>query len=267
MFRLFQERPGFTAVTSSFQRRIGGHEWLLCPGSKGRPSSHVAHKLPRDSGRVSSSDTLRSRPNGTSCACPHRQHIGGLLHQSAGGSVFMPLVQAGTPDPSVGSGEAPLTKSSVYSWVSQSGGRHPVEAGAETWRVHPEVVELLWKEFGQAEVDLFELQETTNCPLWFSLTHPAPLSLDAMVQTWPRLHLYAFPQIVLLPGVLERVSRDGARLLLVAPFWPAQVWFSDLVSLLNGSPLEIPIGGTSSLRWGAPFFIPARSCGSCGHGP
>ncbi|KAI2653704.1 Transposon Ty3-G Gag-Pol polyprotein [Labeo rohita] len=71
--------------------------------------------------------------------------------------------------------------------------------------------------------------------------HPAPLGLDAMVQTWPRLRLYAFPPIALLPGVLERVRRDGVSLLLVAPYWPGRVWFSDLISLLDGSPWEIPV--------------------------
>ncbi len=60
------------------------------------------------------------------------------------------------------------------------------------WRRHSEVVELIWREFSQAQVDLFASRETSHCPLWFSLTHPAPLGLDAMVQTWPRLHLYAF---------------------------------------------------------------------------
>ncbi|KAL0197502.1 hypothetical protein M9458_006042, partial [Cirrhinus mrigala] len=52
--------------------------------------------------------------------------------------------------------------------------------------------------------------------------HPAPQGLDAMVQTWPRLRLYAFSPIVLLPGVLERVCRDGVSLLLVAPYWPGR---------------------------------------------
>ncbi len=47
-------------------------------------------------------------------------------------------------------------------------------------------------DFGQAQVDLFVSRETSHCPLWFSLTHSAPLGLDAMVQTWPRLRLYAF---------------------------------------------------------------------------
>ncbi len=108
------------------------------------------------------------------------------------------------------------------------------------WRLHPEVVKQIWRVFGQAQVDLFATCQTSHCPLWYSLTHPAPLGLDAMVQTWPRLRLYAFPLIVLLPGVLEIVRRDGVWLLIVAPFWPGRVWFSDLVSLLDGSPWEIP---------------------------
>ncbi len=53
--------------------------------------------------------------------------------------------------------------------------------------VPPEVVELIWRQFGQAQVDLFGSRETSHCPLWFSLTHPAPLGPDTMVETWPRL--------------------------------------------------------------------------------
>ncbi len=45
----------------------------------------------------------------------------------------------------------------------------------------------------------------------------------------------------LLPGVLARVRWDEDSLLLVAPFWPGRVWFSDLISLLDGSPWVIPV--------------------------
>ncbi len=45
----------------------------------------------------------------------------------------------------------------------------------------------------------------------------------------------------LLPGVLARVRRDEVSLLLVAPFWPGRVWFSDLIALLDGSPWKIPV--------------------------
>ncbi len=42
-------------------------------------------------------------------------------------------------------------------------------------------------------VDFFVSRETSQCPFWFSRTHPAPLGLVAMVQTWPSLCMYAFP--------------------------------------------------------------------------
>lgn len=48
------------------------------------------------------------------------------------------------------------------------------------WRLHPEVVEAMCERFCPVEVDLFASRETTHCPLWFSLRHPAPLGLDAM---------------------------------------------------------------------------------------
>ncbi len=133
------------------------------------------------------------------------------------------------------------------------------------WMLHTEVVKQIWRVFGQAQVDLFATQEAAQCPLWYSLLHPAPVGLDAMVQTWPRLRLYAFPPIALLPGVLERVRRDGVRLLLVAPFWPGRVWFSDLISLLDGSPWEIPV--RRDLLSQAGVFTPARRCGSLGVAP
>ncbi|CAM4654716.1 unnamed protein product [Leuciscus chuanchicus] len=124
------------------------------------------------------------------------------------------------------------------------------------WRLHPEAVELIWREFGQAQVDLFASRETSHGPLWFSLTHPAPLGLDAMVQTWPRLCLYAFPPVALLPGVLERVRRDRVCLLPIAPRWPGRVWFPDLVSLLDGHPLELPVRRDLLSQAGGSIFHP-----------
>ncbi len=134
------------------------------------------------------------------------------------------------------------------------------------WRLHPEVVELMCKEFGQAQVDLFASRETSHCPLWFSLTYPAPLGLDAMTQMWPRLHLYAFPPIALLPGVLERVRRDRVPLLLIAPRWPGRVWFPNLSPFSTGLLWSSPSGGTFCPKRGARYFTPIQNYGNCGLG-
>ncbi len=81
-------------------------------------------------------------------------------------------------------------------------------------RLHPEV----WRVFGQAQVDLFSTCQTSHSPLWFSLTHPAPLGLDAMVQTWQRLRLYAF--LLIAPGS----SRESA------PEWGSAVASSPILA-------------------------------------
>ncbi len=47
----------------------------------------------------------------------------------------------------------------------------------------PEVAKQIWRVFGLAQVDLFVTNETLKYSRWFSLTHPAPLGLDAMVHT------------------------------------------------------------------------------------
>ncbi len=225
--------------------RLGSsHEWPLSPRPVEWSPSHMAHQLSGDVSGLSSTEIFPPRPERSPCVGAHRQHSGGLLHQPPGGSALAPVVQTGTPDPLVVPGQVPLTESTVYSWVPECGTRRTVETGAEARGMdasHPEVVKQIWRIFYQAEVDLFATRVNAQCPLWFSLAPPAPLGLDAMVQTWPRLRLYAFPPIALLPGVLTRVRRDGVRLLLVAPYWPGRVWFSDLISLLDDSPWEVPV--------------------------
>lgn len=56
----------------------------------------------------------------------------------------------------------------------------------------------------------------TQCPLWFSLSHPVPLGIDAFVLPWLVLRLYAFPLVKLIPAALCRVRECGIRLLVLA---------------------------------------------------
>ncbi|KAL0194280.1 hypothetical protein M9458_012576, partial [Cirrhinus mrigala] len=86
----------------------------------------MAHQLPRDAGRISSSEVLSPGPERSPCAGAHRQHSGGLLHQPPGRSAFAPLVQPGAPDPCVVPGQTPLFASSSHSWASECGSRRPV---------------------------------------------------------------------------------------------------------------------------------------------
>ncbi len=74
------------------------------------------------------------------------------------------------------------------------------------WMLNRRMVDQIWERFGTAEVDLFVSQESTQCPLWFSLSHPTSLGIDALVHPWPDMKLYAFPPVKLIPAVLRRVK-------------------------------------------------------------
>ncbi len=82
------------------------------------------------------------------------------------------------------------------------------------------------------------LQESSQCPLWFSLSFPTTLGIVAFAHPWPTASLYAFPPIKLIPAVLCRVKVSGARLLLIAPFWPSQTWFS-VVGMAHTGPWAV----------------------------
>ncbi len=71
---------------------------------------------------------------------------------------------------------------------------------------------------------------------WFSLSSPAPLGIDALAHPWPDRRLYAFLPVKLISAVLCRVKESGVRLLLVAPFCPSQMLFSELIPLFLSAP-------------------------------
>ncbi len=135
------------------------------------------------------------------------------------------------------------------------------------WMLNCQTVSQIWDLFGEAEVDLFASQESSQCPLWFSLSFPTTLGIDGFAHPLPNVSLYAFPPIKLIPAVLCRVKVSGARLLLIAPFWPSQIWFSALTTLLYRPPWEIPIRWDLLSQLRARSGILNQSSGSCGYGP
>ncbi|XP_073668191.1 uncharacterized protein [Paramisgurnus dabryanus] len=108
------------------------------------------------------------------------------------------------------------------------------------WRLNPLSIELIWSQFGKAEVDLFASEENTHCPLFFSLTS-SPLGGEALSLPWPRASKYAFPPIKLLPSVLHKIREEKATVTLIAPYWPNQPWFPELLELSTAPPWPIPL--------------------------
>ncbi len=109
------------------------------------------------------------------------------------------------------------------------------------WRLHPEMIRLIWSRFGEAQVDLFASPESSHCQLYFSLTE-GPLGTDALAHSWPSaLRKYAFPPVSLLAQTLCKLREDEEQVLLVAPHWPTRTWFPKLISLATAPHRRIPL--------------------------
>lgn len=124
-------------------------------------------------------------------------------------------------------------------WVADSLSRRTPAPGE--WSLHGDIVQMIWDHYGQAEVDLFATETSTQCPRWYSLTGAAgALGQDALAHPWPKVLLYAFPPLSLIWPTLQRICEEGHRVLLVAPYWPARPWFPLLRSLCHDVPWGLP---------------------------
>ncbi len=64
------------ASNGCISHRLGsGHDWPPCPRSVEWSPSHVAHQLPGDAGRVSSTQTLSTRPERSPCVGASRHPV------------------------------------------------------------------------------------------------------------------------------------------------------------------------------------------------
>ena len=109
------------------------------------------------------------------------------------------------------------------------------------WMIHPQILSALWKFWERPLVDLFATKHTKQLQLYVSpLPDPQAWAVEALTTPWRGFLGYAYPPPALLKEVLNKVQLEGADLVLIAPFWPAQAWFPDLLPLLLDYPIELP---------------------------
>ncbi|XP_062279213.1 uncharacterized protein LOC133984014 [Scomber scombrus] len=199
---------------------------VACTGPLG------AYQCAGVTGRAHGTAVFSSVPEREACASTVGQCLNRLSHKPPGGNQVCTVV-AGVPGPPVVGGSPPSQHEGDFLSCCKP---PPGE-----WLLHPEVVFNIWDVFGRAEVDLFATEESTHCPLLFSLTEEtSPLGQDALAHDWPEGLLYAFPPIPLILQILQRVLQHGHRLLLVAPFWLGRTWFPLLHRLCRSSPWRLP---------------------------
>ncbi len=106
---------------------------------------------------------------------------------------------------------------------------------SEEWTLHPLLVQEMWEIFGKAEADLYASKDNSHCLNYYSK------DMDALAHYWASLLLYAFLPIALIPQVITRIREHKHKVILEAPLWRNQHWFSELSQLLTTGPWPIPL--------------------------
>ena len=85
---------------------------------------------------------------------------------------------------------------------------------ADHWSLNPNIVQMLWERFGEAQVDLFARKCNTKCRQWYSLYYrdenPPPLGGSSLgPDPWPKELLYAFPPVKHMHSLMCKLIDRG----------------------------------------------------------
>ena len=111
------------------------------------------------------------------------------------------------------------------------------------WTLTHHALTQVWQCWSKPHLDLFATRFSRRLPLYVSpVPDPDAWAVDALALSWVGLWAYAFPPLPLLSKVIRKARLDRPRLILIAPYWPAQPWFPELLELADGPPLTLSLG-------------------------
>ena len=118
----------------------------------------------------------------------------------------------------------------------------PNQKQAMEWSLHPKICRTLWEIWGKPQIDAFATLFNNKLPRYYSpVPDPQAEGVDAFLQDWTNKDLFLFPPTKLLRRVLSKFRQSpGARAILIAPLWPQQSWFPDLLELIIDAPRRLP---------------------------
>ena len=101
------------------------------------------------------------------------------------------------------------------------------------WNLRPQVFASLVTRFGLPQIDLFASRKTAQLGDYLTYSHRTPAGgPDAFEEDWNRwdfIYLFPPPATTVLSKVIVKLRSFQGKALFIAPYWPAQPWFRELV--------------------------------------
>ncbi|XP_031344364.1 uncharacterized protein LOC116171583 isoform X1 [Photinus pyralis] len=106
------------------------------------------------------------------------------------------------------------------------------------WSLENSAFQKVLKRFGVPDIDLFASRLNRKCKTFVSWKRdPEAFRVDAFTLNWSVFSFYAFPPFTLMLRTLQKIIKDHAEGVVVAPYWVSQPWYPVFLSLLTEEPL------------------------------
>ena len=110
------------------------------------------------------------------------------------------------------------------------------------WSLKKSVFEKITQILGKPSVDMFASRLNFKIEKFVSWkSEPLAIATDAFSMNWSNELCYIFPPFSLLNRIAQKIRQDQAEALMIVPFWPTQIWFVPLMSMLVDLPLLLPL--------------------------
>ena len=213
--------------------------WHLVPGP-----IPAAHQCPGASSHMAWPKSFQ--PESGECkGCTHvRQHVSGCLPEKSGGHQIASNEQFSHRHMSVNREEGNDTSSPSPSRTSECVSGPSVTQGQipkTEWSLNQTIADRIFRAWGRPVVDLFALRINMKLTTYISpIREEMSSKVDNFVQNWDGLYAYAYPPTSLIRACPNKVRTENVEIVLIAPGWPNQEWFPDLLDLRIDFPITLP---------------------------
>jgi hypothetical protein len=107
------------------------------------------------------------------------------------------------------------------------------------WELHPVIFQAITLIWDRPLIDLFATSLNYKLETFVSNPRPESLGSGCNDHLWKGMFNYIFTSFCLL----HKIREDGCKTILIAPAWPRQSWFPDLLLLSCAKPLRLPLKG------------------------
>ncbi len=109
------------------------------------------------------------------------------------------------------------------------------------WHLDRDIFRNICHRYGTPTIDMFASRLNCQMERYISWRpDPGACAVDALRFRWTGEYFYAFPPFSLIPRCLQKICQDRAEGIIIAPFWPSQAWFAQLLHMLTQCPILLP---------------------------